>query len=233
MADKELNPQQKGIVERLVEKYGIDGSKVLFLNSKNWLEPWIPPSELKSIARISGGFKRIAVRYDNYIAATEQVICVAEIVDNDGVEYSNFGVATIGETNGLGAEISADVLASGRAMSATLNDAGFNPLKSNSVVNAENSDNVQNVRDFGEASVKRLRDLNRIHALAEEAGLIVRREDKSRDKAKYRSWLYIKFPHFFNSPGEASSSGLTESERQQVINQLTIASEIEGVKQAA
>ncbi len=235
--NSQLDNARKGIVDGLVSKYGVDGEKILFLNSKNLLEPWIPPAELKAIARKHGGFKRLDTKFDKFIPETNQVVCVAELVDEDGVEFANFGVATKGETTGLGVEIDAEVLAAGRAVSATLADAGFNPLKSNSVVNSENSNQSNqiediNVRDFGTAAVKRNRDIRRIHALAYECGLITQ-DENGENKSRYRQWLFNRFPTFFDSVQDASSGALTLLERQMVIDKLQTASEIEGMKQAA
>ena len=232
--NSQLDNARKGIVDGLVDQYGIDGEKILFLNKNNLLEPWIPPAELKAFARRHGGFKRLDTKFDKFIPETNQVVCVAELVDKDGVEYSNFGVATKDEGRELGNESLAELLASGRAVSATLADAGFHPLKSNSVVNSEQSNQIENMKvtDFASAAVKRNRDIRRIHALAYECGLIMR-DENGENKSRYRQWLFNNFPAFFDSVEDASSGKLTILERQQVINKLQIASEVQGMREAA
>src|SRR5229473_2669223 len=91
--------RQKEVVERLVEAFGIDGSKVLFLNAKNPDEPWLRAKQLAAIARRSQLFKVIRAEHEKVVdlGARKQVIYQGTVVDLDDHIYSLPGVATYGE----------------------------------------------------------------------------------------------------------------------------------------
>lgn len=205
--------EQQTIVNQIVEKFGINGERILFLNPNKPTEAWIPPSELKTIARNFGEFQAMSFKLCQVIEATNQIVVEATITDKNGVVYQNFGVATIGENLPNGETVSAEDLARGRALSAVLDDAGFNPLKSNSVIQM----NVSGVetKTFASKAVARTNDIRRIHALAKEAELIV-----DSDKTQYRKWLFSEFGQWFSAPETASVEFLDALERQMVINKL-------------
>ncbi len=218
--DGKVDRARAAIVKQLAERFGIDGSKVLFFKEAP-LEPWIPPAELKSIARRSGGFQQIAVRYDKYVPETQQVVCVCEVVTDDGVKYSSFGIATMGESKRAGEDVPTEILAAGRAVSATLNDAGFNPLRSNSVGSSETG-------TIAEEAAKRVTDIRQIKALATEIGLI-----SGGDDSMYRKWLKAQFSQFYSEREIGSVGGLDAEQRAMVIDKLRTIKTNLSVNQAA
>lgn len=220
--NRQKTQQQQKIANKLADTFGIDAEKIRFLNKYDELEPWIPPSELMAIAREHGTFQEVSVNYDKYIQESQQVVCVAKVVNSQGTIFSNFGVATAK----VEAEIAADVIASGRALGAVLRDAGFNPLKSNPIIdiafNPKKQDAYQSSGHSFEG-IKRTRDIRRIHALAEELGMIVfddRSGERIRDDAAYRWFLAEHFPDLFESMEKASVVGLSAMNRQRVIDKL-------------
>jgi len=205
--------EQQLIVNQLVETFGINGERILFLNPNKPSEPWIPPSELKTIARNFGGFQAMTFRLCQVIEATNQMVVEATITDKNGIVYQNFGVATYGESLPNGETVSPEDLARGRALSAVLDDAGFNPLKSNAVISLEFSG--VSTKSFANKAVSRTNDIRRIHALAKEAELIV-----GDNKTLYKKWLFTSFPEWFESAEKASIEYLDQIGRKQVIDKL-------------
>lgn len=114
-----------------------------------------------------------------------------------------------------GYDIPPEILAEGRALSSALSAAGFHPFKSASVVNLadarvaiQNRQQTQEFTGIEDKAELRKKDLRQIHALAEEKGLIV-----GRDDTEYRIWLTKKF-------GVKTAALLEDVDRTRVINAL-------------
>ncbi len=206
---RELTTQQSELLDELHKRFGLDTNRILFLNEKDLNEPWIPPDELMSIARQHGGFELVSVVHDKFISETRQQVYTGMVTDLDRRSFVRSGVATIGETP-AGVEIDVDVLASGRALSAALRDAGFHPFRSGSVIDLQIKKPAQG--ELTAESSSRRSDLARIHIIAEEKGLIVKTAGNT-DMSKYRLVIKSKF-------GVASAAVLDEPERKAVINFL-------------
>ena len=172
-------------------------------------EPWIPPDLLQAIARQVGGFNYVGVTWNRYIDQLDQVVWNSVVIDDRERTFERSGVATRGEKpNDI--EIDTNTLASGRALSAALTAAGFNPFKAGSVelkreAEPQNYSGPEKpvfpsnelLRDgdqpsheakvnFDRAQAAELRgkDLRQIHKLAADCGLIV-----GKDMRSYRAWL--------------------------------------------
>lgn len=176
---------QQKVVDQIVTRFGIDGSKVLFLNSAKPNEPWLRAKLMAAMARQSGKFKAIRVEVEPPIPQHDQVVCQGTVVDLDDHIYSLPGVATRGEKIAeTEEEVSEYDLAESRALRSTLELAGFDPLDPTSVVPL--GDFNPGPRDPVVAEVESRRaDLARIHILGEERGLI-----DGKDYSGYRKFLY-------------------------------------------
>ncbi len=204
--------KQQEIALNLEAEYGIDGTRILFLNPRNPNDPWIPPTILEAIARKFDEYRSSSVAHDKYIPETAQVIYMATVTDSKDRIFTRSGVATFGEVSGERDEIDADILAQGRALSAALNAAGFNPVKSVPMVNfADEAENEKQPRAqfvIEEEAALLKKDLRQIHALAVEKGLIVGKND-----IEYRVWLAQHF-------NVKTSAILDAGDRARVINKL-------------
>ncbi len=214
MSNNFKTTKQQEILDELNKRFGIEPDRIQFLNQRDENDPWIPPDELMSIARQHGGFKMVSVIHDKFVPETAQQIYTATLVDAQDRTFTRTGVATLGETpNGF--DIDTDTLASGRALSAALRDAGFHPYKSGSIVSLDvarqsiedrrRNRELQKIED--EAAV-RVKDLRQLHKIAEEKGLIV-----GQNKIAYHLWLTEKF-------GVRSTAMMDEANRARVINAL-------------
>lgn len=211
---------QKRILKILQENFGLSDSeleRVLFLNERDKVEPWIPADLQEAIARQIGGFSHISVTHDKYIAERQQVIYTATVIDTAERSFTRSGSAIVGETP-MGFEIDTDNLAASRALNLALNAAGFNPFKAGSVVTIaearqslhsvpldQNQQQLQQIEDEAKA---RQKDLGRIHLLAEEKGLWI-----GNDGSRYRQELQKNY-------GTKSAATLNRTERAAVINWL-------------
>lgn len=218
MSNNIKTQKQHEIANKLNEIFGINPDRILFLNPRDQNEPWIPPSELESIARQIGGFKTISVSHDKFIPETMQVVYKATVIDNSDRTFTRSGVANVDEQPN-GEDINSDVLASGRALGAALQAAGFNPFRSGSVVDLhefQKSFEPQNlsrteieIHSIQDEASLRSKDLRQIHALAVEKGLWV-----DGDDTRYRQELNRNF-------GVMTSAVLDRTQRASVINWLT------------
>ncbi len=199
--------QQQAVVDRLVQQFDIDAERVYFLNEEKPEEPWLPAESLLTIARQSGNFQTIDESFDQYIAALSQVVHRATVIDRDGRTYTRSGVATIGERE----EVDAHALAAGRAVSAALTAAGFNPLRPGAVVALDLR--LSAGAPLAEEAQTRNTDLKRIHAIAERKGLIVPLPGGGWDRAGYRRLLAEKY-------GVNTSAGFDATQRASFINLL-------------
>ena len=206
--------KQQEILTNLSTNFGIDESRVLFINPRDENDPWIPADELESIARQIGGIKSTSVLHDKVIPELNQIAYLATVVDKSEVTYNRSGVATIGEKpNEI--DIDADTLAAGRALGAALRAAGFHPYRSGSVVDFQEMREEIKAKQIvdehaaitDEAKV-RIKVLQAIHAKAAEKNLIV-----GKDYSKYRVWLFEKF-------GVYTAAMLDVPTRASVINAL-------------
>ncbi len=202
---KQIKTQkQQEIVSNLVNQFGIDGERILFLNSRDENDPWIPPSVLEQIARQMEGYRSSSVQHDKFIPQTSQTVYLATVTDSLDRVFTRSGVATVGEINNVLDEIDTDYLAMGRALSAALNAAGFNPVKAIKTVNFR--DEAENERRL--RPILRTKDLKQIHAMATEKGLMF-----GDDKTAYRAWLFENF-------GVRTAAILDAQTRSRVINLL-------------
>lgn len=214
MSNEIKTQKQQEILDELNKRFGIEPDRILFLNPRDANDPWIPPDEMMSIARQHGGFTLVSVTHDKFIGETSQQIYTATVVDAQERTFVRSGVATLGERPN-GQDIDTETLASGRALSAALRDAGFHPYKSGSIVSLD--DARQNIEErrrgrelqrIEDESALRIKDLKQIHALAREKGLIV-----GDNKIGYHLWLAEKF-------NVKSVAALDAPTRTRVINSL-------------
>ena len=205
--------KQEEIISKLVNQFGIDGERILFLNPRNPNEPWIPTGVLEQIALQMDGYRSSAVNHDKFIPQTSQVVYTATVTDAADRVFTRSGVATIGEVNEAAhGEIDVEYLASGRALSAALRAAGFDPVKAPQMVNfADEAAYEKLPKEQYEVETEaqlRQKDLKQIHALAMEKRLWV-----GFDDTKYRRWLMKNF--------DVETSAILEApERKAVINKL-------------
>ena len=216
--------KQRAKLAALKQNFGLSDSDIdrcLFF-SQDQDVPYIPPEILIAIARSTKAFQSIIPEYSTYVEALKQIIYKATVVDPDGREITRIGVATIGEKPG-GYEIDPHKLAEGRAIGNALSDSGFNPFKSHFLsglaVGIIELSRAGESNPFGfstrdvEADL-RGRDLRRIHALAEEKGLIIRLPSGGNISTPYRDWLSTNFQTRTVAAMDAAS-------RAQVINALS------------
>lgn len=224
MSTHPLTSAQIQIARRLNKQFNVDPNELYWLGGDT---PWLSSGVLTTIARVTGKFKSIEEWHDKFVPERKQVFYRARVVDMEGHEYSRTGVATIGE--GLPAMATGEVadeeaLASSRAITKTLDLAGFNPFKSGSVITFDDSAEQPPARSADEIRVAEVRarqsDITRIHMLAEDAGFITYTGVGRKDDSKYRQWLSATY-------NAGSVVGMLEAERASVIAALeTICREI-------
>lgn len=218
---KQPSVKQHGVLELLQRNFALSDAeldRILFLNERDKTEPWIPADIQEAIARQVGSFKHISVTHDKFINERQQVIYTATVIDNADRSFTRTGAAIIGETpNGFNIDV--DNLAQSRALNAALNAAGFNPFKAGSVVGLAEAretleskplnETQQQLHQIEDEATSRRNDLARIHALAEEKGLWV-----GKDDSRYRKELFENY-------GQKTAAVLNRVERAAVINWLT------------
>lgn len=201
--------KQQETAERLASEFDIDAERIYFLNEEKPDEPWLPAEALVTIARRTDNFNGIDEGFDQFIPQLNQIVHRATVTDKAGRVYTRSGVATVGERQ----DIDDHALAAGRAVSAALTAAGFNPLRPGSVV----SSGARQQQHGGVASTdevsSRNTDLKRIHALAEEKGLIRRMAGDVIDRSGYRTFLLTNF-------NVTTAVTLDEVQRASLINLL-------------
>lgn len=198
--------QQQSIAEDLARRLQIDSERILFLNSRNKEEPWLPPEALTTIARQSDRFKHLDEGFQEFIAPLNQVVHHATFIDCEGNTFGRSGVATVGAF----ADLDAHIIAAGRAISAALTSGGINPLRPGSVValSGETGGSIP-VSPVLAAAESGRADLARIHILAKEKGLIV-----GKDYSGYRNFLRKHYD------GAISVAGFDPLLRKSVIEAL-------------
>ena len=204
---KTLTPKQETIRLQLAEQFSIDSERILFLNENNPEEPWLNAEALTTIARQSGQFQAIDEGFNQYIERLNQIVHSATVVDKEGRSYTRSGVATIDESK----EIDEHGLAAGRAVSAALTAAGFNPLRPGAVATLDLKLSSDSTAKAGEAQ-SRSQDLRRIHKIAETKGLISPIPG-GWDRTKYRGLLMEKY-------GVNTAAGFDQLQRASLIQLL-------------
>ncbi len=214
-APQTRTPAQQKIVSTLVTNFKIDGSRVLFLNKEDPLDPWIPASLLEKIARQIPGYQSSSVDYNQLIELTQQFVYTATVIDTQNRVFTRPGVAMIDEQHPETDEIfDPHKLAGGRALSAALKAAGFHPSEVDFGRELEAAQRRRNESEPVLAEAKRRTDqLGVIHKLAAEKGLVLKLEDGGLDITRYREKLQEKF-------GTNTAAALNETERLAVINWL-------------
>lgn len=204
--------EQQAVVDRLVQDFEIQGSRILFINKHDPTEPWLPYDQLVAVARKTGEFKSIAENYDQYIPELQQLVHTATVIDPEGRSYIRSGAATIGEKLPNEEVPDEHNLASARALKLALDAAGFNPLKTTPTLDLKLTPAEHEAVDQAES---RRKDLKIIHAVAEEKGLIVPLDEDptKKDFANYRSFLLQNF-------GAQTTAGMGPAQRALVINGL-------------
>jgi hypothetical protein len=177
----ELITKQKEIIKKLIAKFGVSKDDIYFLNPEKPEEPWLTANALIALARQSPDLRSVNEDYVSYIAPLNQVVHRAVVIDAQGRDFARSGIATLGEKPGMDEHI----IASGRAVSAALTAAGFNPLKAGNVV-AGNERAV-----VGEIEQRR-KDLGRIKLVARECGYITE-AGLGEDYTHYRAALQRTF----------------------------------------
>jgi hypothetical protein len=190
MNAKQIEAERTSIADAIARQYGIDSERVYFLSERKPLDPWIPPDQLMTITRQVGGFQRIEEQFDTFIAALNQIVHRAVVIDEQGRAFVRSGVATLGEKTPAGVELDEHQLAGGRALSAAITAAGCNPFKTNA--NKPGKPSIEMADDLPEQDgpYQREADLALIHQLAEDAGLIFPDEESGRRNVEqYRRWV--------------------------------------------
>lgn len=165
---------QRRIVQSLEREFGIDGSRVMFLNG----EPWLPSDVLMTIARRSGKFLSIEEDFKEFVPVVKQFVHTARLVDRGGMVFQRSGVATVGEQLPTGEYADPHDLAASRALVKVMNAAGVNPFKPAAAITfAEDDKQGRNA------------DLARIHILAGEAGLVGVDEEGLKSHKAYYGYL--------------------------------------------
>lgn len=207
MKQQPRSQQQQSIAQELASRFDIDPDRILFLNPDKPEEPWLSAEALVTIARRSGDFQGIDEGFDQFIAPLNQVVHRATVTDKGARVFTRAGVATVGERE----DIDDHALAAGRAVGAALTAAGFNPLRPGAVVSI--SSHPQAGAAQGDEANSRGTDLKRIHALAEEKGLIRRGRDGSIDRTGYRTFLLTNY-------NTTTAAQFDEGQRASLINAL-------------
>lgn len=192
----QLTERQKANLGILRENFGLSGEEVeriLFFTNRDVETPWIPPDILQAIALQVGKFKYVGVTFDQFIEKLDQIIWTATVIDEQDRTFVRSGVALIGERPN-GQEMDTNLLAGGRALSAALTAAGFNPFKAGTIAAVTRkpgvppapplSDDAREIFEVTDSAALRGKDLRQIHALAEQCGLI-----RGKDQRLYRNWL--------------------------------------------
>jgi hypothetical protein len=207
------SPQQQAVVEQLVQTFQIDGSKILFLNEKNRLEPWLNYKALSRIAKLSGRFRSLAEHFATYIEPLRQVVYSATVIDSDNFEYTRSGAATVGESLPEGEEADAHEVASARALRRALDAADFDPV--NASVPTLDLQLSSPQHQAADQALSRSNDIKAAHKIAAEKGLIKPLEDDPtlRDYGDYRKFLSVNF-------GYNSMAAMKPFERAALINAL-------------
>lgn len=201
--------KQQTIAEGLAFKFNIDADRVLFLNPDRPEEPWLPAESLITIARQTEMFQTIDESFDQFIEPLKQVVHRAMAIDKQGRTFTRSGVATVGERE----DIDDHALAAGRAVSAALTAAGFNPLRPGSLVAFGTQVNAPAQGGAADEAMMRNKDLKRIHALAAEKGLIVPLGAGAWDRTGYRRFLKEKY-------GTNTAANFDSLQRTSLINAL-------------
>jgi hypothetical protein len=206
-----LSLKQQSVAEGLGAQFGIDVERVYFLNSEKPDEPWIPAESLMVIARQSGNFQTLDESFDQFIPQLNQIVHRATVLTKDGRQYTRSGVATVGESD----ELDEHSLAAGRAVSAVLTAAGFNPLRPGAVVELDlrlRAD-AQAGAGLPDDVMTRNSDLKRIHALAAEKGLAITVPGGGWDRTEYRRFLMENYK-------TNTAAGFDALQRASLINAL-------------
>lgn len=225
--------KQRAKLAAFQKNFGLSDSDIgrcLFFSQDQEI-PYVPPELLIRVARMTQQFSSIEPEFSSHVAALNQLIYKATVVDRDGRSITRIGVATIGEKPN-GYEIDTHKLAEGRAIGGALTDTGFNPFKANFVVGLLMRDAAKDLGDrlrqsFAENEARveaemhriddverRRKDLGHIKILAREKGLIFNDPlTGSEDQRPYRDWLSTNF--------QAHTAATFDIEqRAQVINKL-------------
>jgi hypothetical protein len=213
MSQQLRTPEQKAIVERLVNRFGIDGRKVIFFpEDPNY--PWLKASLLKQIARQSGKFKHIGAEFVQFIEPLKQLVYQGNVVGTDGCIYSLPGIATIGERLPEAEEVFDEHdLAEARALRSTFDLAGVDPLDPTSVVPLNAKEPAPPRDPQAAETLQRLSDNARIHILARDKRLIV-----DKDFSGYRKFI----AEFLNKKydGRETVAGFDVVQRKSLIEAL-------------
>ena len=200
--------QQQTLANELAAAHNINAEQILFLNEQKPLDPWINPESLTTIGRQSDIFRSLDEGFQEYIASLDQVVHHATFIDSDGRTFGRSGIATVKKCEQMG--LDPHVIAAGRAISASLNSGGINPLKPGSVI--PNGKSAPTAVDAANAETRRA-DLARIHELARKKELIV-----GQDFSGYRGFLVQH--EFYKGDGLATAAHLKEPQRKSLIEAL-------------
>jgi hypothetical protein len=207
MKPRNLTLKQQSVAEGLAARFNIDPERIYFLNPDKQDEAWLPAESLITIARQSGDFQTIDEGFDQFIDPLNQIVHYAAVVTKGGLTFRRSGVATIGERD----EMDDHALAAGRAVSAALTAAGFNPLRPGVV--ADLNKRKEAAQPLGVELTTRQRDLKRIHALAVQKGLLKPMAGGGYNRDGYKRFLVEHY-------GVSTSIEFNETKRASLINSL-------------
>ena len=200
-------PEQQSVINALTARFDIDAEGIRFLNPNKKAEPWFPAEVLQSIARQSERFRGISVEFATYIEPLKQIVYTTTVTDNENRIFTRSGSAGLSERlpDSDGAVADAHSLAASRSAVAGLTAAGFNPMKAASAVSLEVKLPSSAHREADQAQA-RLSDVQRIHILAKQKGLIKPVQGAADDRTDYVLFLTENF-------GETTSTALKPEQR--------------------
>ena len=209
MSQQLRTEQQRDLVKALVQRFGIDGSKVVFFPEEPDY-PWLPGKQLAKVAQRSGQFKVVRVEHEKVmeVGAARQLHSQGTVVDLNDRIFSLPGVATVGEKiEGVADDVDPWDLADARAMRSTLDLAGVDPIAALNGQPATTRDPV------AAEALARIGDNARIHILARDKALIV-----GKDFSGYRRFI----ASFLNKPydGKETVVGFDPLQRKSFIETL-------------
>lgn len=177
-------------------QFGIDPKDVKEIDG----QPWLSSQQLATIARKTGEFLSIDVEFKEFVPGLGQVVWAASVTDSENHLYRRTGVASLGEKLPTGVEVDEHELAASRALRSALAMAGFDALRPGSRLEDTVTIHAVSKRPYDPKTIQiadeaavRVKLIRELHAVAEEAGLIVRRPGERADYSVYRTLLEENF----------------------------------------
>lgn len=201
---RRFNLKQEALVGEFVSAYDIDAKQVIFFDDSE--APFFLFEALAQIVSVLADFREVAVTKPEIEERNGNATCEAAITLEDGRVVRSFGSSFVGDTlpgKEVGDFQTAFDLARARALRSALRLAGFDPVKRHEQRKRGEKAAAPILSPEAE---QRNKELAEIHAIAEEAGLII-----GNDKSAYYRQLGVFFP------GVPSAGELSAKERASFI----------------